>query len=273
MPDVLWRVFSQNRVLADALPVLAANAIESLASAKHGLRTGVITFLHTFNGELKFNSHVHTMAPAGGWRISSGSWAQSVYHHRDILMRLWRSAVLDLLRMALHTGRLQTSMTIDEMEAILTEQERRWWSVKIQSLHSVEHFFQYGGRYARRPVIAQSRITDLDLDRQTVQFSAKDKYSGKRVQIRCSLEKLIDLWTQHILRRYKHAVRYFGLFAPRTVNQMFDRIFAAIGYKRQRRPTPPRWAESLKEMTGRDPLLDPAGQRMHWVRRLEPQIA
>jgi hypothetical protein len=121
MPDVLWRVFSQNRVLADALPFLAANTIESLASAKHGLRIGVITFLHTFNGELKFNSHVHTMATAGGWRISSGSWVRSVYYHRDILMRLWRGAVLDLLRMALHAGRLKTTMTVSQMEAMLTE--------------------------------------------------------------------------------------------------------------------------------------------------------
>src|SRR6476619_5997636 len=143
--------FRQNRALADALPVLAANAIESLASAKHGLRTGVIAFLHTFNGESKFNSHVHTMATAGGWRISSGSWVQSVFYRRNILMHLWRSAVLDLLRTALHAGRLRTAMTADEMEAMLTQQER-WWSVKIQSLDSVEHFFQYRGRYARRPV-------------------------------------------------------------------------------------------------------------------------
>jgi Putative transposase len=105
------------------------------------------------------------------------------------------------------------TMTVDKTEAMLTQQER-WWSVKIQSLDSVEHFFQYGGRYARRPVIAQSRITDLDLDRQTVQFSAKDKYSGKLVQIQCSLEKLIDLWAQHILKRYNHAVRYFWAIAP-----------------------------------------------------------
>jgi hypothetical protein len=269
MPDVLWRVFGQNRVLADALPILAANAIESLVSAKHGLRTGIIAFLHTFNGELKFNSHVHTMATAGGWRVSSGSWVSSVYYHPDILMRLWRDAVLDLLRAALRAGWLKTIMTVDEMEKMLIEQER-WWSVKIQTLDSVEHFFQYGGRYARRPVIAQGRITDLD--EQTVQFSAKDKYSGKLIQIRCSLENLIDLWAQHILKRYKHAVRYFGLFAPRSVNQMFDLIFTTIGYNRQGRPTPPRWAESLKRMTGRDPLLDLTGQRMHWVRRLESQV-
>jgi Putative transposase len=272
MPDVLWRVFSQNRVLADALPILAANAIESFTLAKHGLRTGVIAFLHTFNGELKFNSHVHTMATAGGWQISSGSWVQSVYYRWEILMRLWRRAVLDLLRTALRQGQLRMTMTVDEMETMLTQQER-WWSVKIQSLDSVEHFFQYGGRYARRPVIAQSRITDLDLDRQTVQFSAKDKYSGKRIQIRCSLENLIALWAQHILKRYRHAARYFGLFAPRAINQMFDQIFAAVGYKRQARPRPPRWAESIKELTGRDPLLDLTGQRMHWVSHLEPQIA
>jgi hypothetical protein len=158
--------------------------------AKHGLRTGVIAFLHTFNGELKFNSHVHTMATAGGWRISSGSWVQSAYYRWEILMRLWRRAVLDLLRTALRGGRLKTTMPVDEMETMLIQQER-WWSVNIQSLNSVEHFFQYGGRYARRPVIAQSRIAHLDLDRQTVQFSAKDKYSGKRIQIRCSLESLL----------------------------------------------------------------------------------
>jgi hypothetical protein len=270
MPDVLWRVFSQNRVLADALPVLAANAIESLIMAKHGLRTGVIAFLHTFNGELKFNSHVHTMATAGGWRISSGSWVPSVYYHPDILMRLWRDAVLNLLRTALRAGRLRTTMTVDEMEAMLIEQ-KRWWSVKIQSLDSVEHFFQYGGRYARRPVIAQRRITEID--ERTVEFSAKDKYSRKIVQIRCSLENLVDLWAQHILKHYKHAVRYFGLFAPRSVNRMFDRIFSSIGCKRQPRPAPPRWAESLKQMTGRDPLLDSTGQQMRWARHLKPQIA
>jgi hypothetical protein len=107
LDDVLWRVFRDNRVLADALSVLAANAIQSFASAKHGLRTGIIAFLNTFNGELKFNSHVHTMATAGGWRLSSGSWARSVYYDPNILMRLWRGAVLDLLRTALHAGRLK----------------------------------------------------------------------------------------------------------------------------------------------------------------------
>jgi hypothetical protein len=63
---------------------------------------------------------------------------------------------------------------------------------------------QNGGRYARRPVIAQRRMTEID--ERTVEFSVKDKYSRKIVQIRCSLENLIDLWAQHILKHYKLAL-------------------------------------------------------------------
>ena len=270
MPDVLWRVFHKNRALADALPILAADAIKALITAKHGLRTGIIAFLHTFNGRLEFNSHVHTMVTAGGWKTLSGCWVPSVYYPREILMRLWRGAVLELLRAALRSGILTTEMGVDETEAMLVKQER-WWSVNIKSLDSIEHFFQYSGRYARRPVIAQRRITHID--EQTVQFWAKDKRSGEMVQIRRTLEEFIDLWSQHILKRYKHAVRYFGLFAPRAMNKMFELIFAAIGHKRRPRPTPPRWADSRKQMSGQDPLVDRTGQRMNWVRRLAPQTS
>jgi hypothetical protein len=66
MPKALWRLFRDNMPLADALPALAAGAIAALILAKYGLRPGVMTILHTFNGHLEFNSHVHTMVTAGG---------------------------------------------------------------------------------------------------------------------------------------------------------------------------------------------------------------
>ncbi len=267
MPDVLWRIFQQNRALADALPVLAADAINAFMTAKHGLRTGIIAFLHTFNGRLEFNSHVHTMVTSGGWKTSSGAWVRSVYYDRSLVTSLWRCAVLNLLRNAMRAGVLITDQSRHETETMLNAQER-WWSVKISSLNSIEHFFQYAGRYARRPVIAQRRITFIG--ERTVQFWAKDKRSGKIVQIRCSLQEFVDRWAHHILKRYKHSVRYFGLFAPRSVSKMFDLIFAAIGQQRQSKPSPPRWADSRKQVSGQDPLLDSLGQRMVWMRRLAP---
>jgi hypothetical protein len=270
MPDVLWNLFRDNRVLADALPALAAGSIQAWILAKHGLRPGGVAILHTFNGQLKFNAHVHTMVTAGGWRVSSGSWVGSVYYNQGMLTRLWRQSVLELLRAAVRSGVLTSAMNPDEIEVLLVQQER-WWSVRIQSFESIEHFLQYGGRYARRPPIAQRRITYIG--KRSVQFWTKDKISGKIVRIHCSLEEFIDRWRQHILQRYQHSVRYFGLFAPRTVSHVFDAIFAAIGHNRQPKPAPLYWADSLKQMTGRDPLMDAAGQRMIWVGRLAPEAS
>ena len=97
-------------------------------------------------------------------------------------------------------GQLRTSMTADQMETLLAQQERRWWRVKIQSFKSKAHFLLYAGRYVRRPPIAQYRITSLDA--RTVTFWYKDKRLHRRVHVKCSLEQFVERWGQHIPERY-----------------------------------------------------------------------
>ncbi|MGA2003654.1 MAG: transposase zinc-binding domain-containing protein [Terriglobales bacterium] len=69
MPNQLWPLVRNNPPLADALSALAAELIQARVSAKYGLRVGVVAILHTFNGKLEFNSHVHTTL---GERFTSG---------------------------------------------------------------------------------------------------------------------------------------------------------------------------------------------------------
>src|SRR5450432_3589030 len=132
MPDVLWPLFRDNPTLAKALPALAAGVIQAQVATRHGLRVGVMAILHTFNGKLEFNSHVHTMVTEGGLCGASNTWVARVYYDRNRLMQYWRKAVIALLRTALGESQLQTSMTFEQMEALLSQQERRWWSVNIQ---------------------------------------------------------------------------------------------------------------------------------------------
>jgi len=151
MPDMLWPLFRDNPHLARTLPALAATLIQTRANAEHCLRVGVIDILHTFNGKLEFNSHVHAMVTAGGLHECTGTWVPSIYHHRDRLMEAWRRGVIALLRAALLAGQLNTDTTFDQVEMLLANQERRWWRVKIQSFKSKAHFLLYAGRYVRRP--------------------------------------------------------------------------------------------------------------------------
>ena len=78
------------------------------------------------------------------------------------------------------------------MEEMLAQQENRWWSIKIQSFKSKEHFLRYAGRYVRRPPIAQRRITYIG--ERTVTFWFNDKKLRRRVYGQCSLEEFVDRW-------------------------------------------------------------------------------
>jgi hypothetical protein len=268
MPDVLWSLFRDNPQLAKALPVLAAKTIEVRLRVRNGLRIGSLDILHTFNGKLEFNSHVHLMATAGGLS-EAGTWVPSVYfdHHR--LVMAWRKAVIGILRQALQTGQLRTDMTPALVDAMLNEQAKRWWRVKIQSFKSKAHFLRYAGRYARRPPIARRRITYVS--DHIVRFWYKDKRLHRKVNIQCSLEEFIDRWAQHIPERYQHVPRNFGLFSPRALGQTSFAIFAILGQVRRPRPKPRPWAESVKRDFGKDPLLDLSGRKMKWMRRLAPR--
>ena len=271
MPDVLWLMFRDNPHLAAALSPLAARVVQTRVSIRSGLRVGVIAILHTFNGKLEFNSHVHTMVTAGGFRGRSNSWEETIYYQQDGLLDSWRKAVIKLLRRALHAGQLVSASTADQIEVILSEQEKRWWSVKIQSFKSKGHFLRYAGRYLRRPPIAQKRVTYVG--EQIVRFCYKDKKLHRKIFVECSPEDFIERWSQHIPERYRHAVRSFGLFAPRSMHQSFDAVFAILGQERRSRPKPRRWAESLMRDFSRDPLLDSSGKKMTWVRRIAPKVS
>lgn len=267
MPHVLWPTFRDNPHLARALPALAACVIQARVRARHGLRVGVIAILHTFNGQLELNSHVHTMVTGGGfYGFTAGSWLSRIYYDRHLLMKAWRKAVIALIRAALRGGQFQTTITVDQMEEMLDRQEKRWWGIKIQSFNDKVRFLQYAGRYVRRPPIAQRRITRIGSE--SVTFWYKDKRLRRRVEVQCSLEEFIDRWSQHIPQQYQHAVRSFGLFAPRVLREASAAMFAIFGQERSPRPKPRPWADSIKRDFNRDPLLDQTGTRMRWVRRL-----
>jgi Putative transposase/Transposase zinc-binding domain len=268
MPNVLWRLFHDNPHLAKALPALAATALRTRARLKAGAEVGVVTILHTFNGKLEFNSHVHTIVTAGGLR--GESWVENIYYGRNQLMEIWRKGVIRLLRAASEAGRLQTDLAKYEVKTLLVEQEKRWWSVKIQTLFSTKHFLEYAGRYVRRPPIAGYRITYIE--NGIVRFRYKDKRERRLVDITCSQEEFVDRWAQHILERYRHSVRNFGLFSPRAVGQTSAAILSLLGQKEKTRPKPRPWAQAVKQDFGHDPLVDSKGQRMRLVRLLPPVL-
>ena len=187
---------------------------------------------------------------------------------KKALMPMWRYAVITLLREAVRAGVLETDMPRHELLRLLTAQYERWWNIDVKRFNSKKQFLGYAGRYARRPPIAQHRFRTIN--RQEIRFVTKDTRTKRTVDTTYTPAKFLATLANHVLDRYRHNIRYFGLLAPGVKCQTHDAVFALLGQERLGKPRRLWWAASLQKSFGVDPLLDRNGHRMRWARRVQP---
>lgn len=268
MPNVLWPIFKENRHLLHDLPALAAAVIQQWVKAKYGARVLILVVPHSFGRHLNFNAHLHVIVSAGGLKDAGARWIGQLHFDRNKLMRLWRYAVIMYLRAVLKAGLLASKATCEELKSLLKTQYERWWNVYVDPIKSKWHFLRYIARYVRRPPIAQHRFTTID--GREVRFWTKDLKTKRTATTKYSLEEFIDTLSAHVPDRYKHAMRRFGLLAPRAQSTTSAAMFALLGQEKRARPQRLNWRNSLWKYFGVDPLVDSQGQSMLWVRRLRP---
>ena len=273
MPRELWSIFKRNRHLLHDLPILGAEVIQQWIRMKYGVSVLIIVVQHTFGGDLKFNTHLHFLVSAGGLLESEGRWIPRITLHKDALMRMWRYAVITHLRGALKAQVLKSDLGMQELQRILMMAYERHprWIIFLDRIASKSHFLRYAARYIRRPPIASWRL--LKVTDREVEFVAKDTKAKMLVPTRCRLPEFVGLLAQHVPDRYRHAIRYFGLLAPRTKRRTHAALFALLGQRMSPRPRRLNWRNSLRKYFGVDPLIDSRGQPMHWVRRQKPTIS
>ena len=85
------------------------------------------------------------------------------------------------------------------------------------------------------------------------------------------IEEFVDALAAHVPDRYQHAMRRFGLLAPRTQRVTWAALFTLLEQEKRSRPQRLNWRNSLHKYFGVDPLFDSQGQSMPWARRLKPE--
>lgn len=182
-------------------------------------------------------------------------------------MKMWRYAVIEHLRRALKAGLLILSLSSQATRRLLStayySEKHPRWIILWDDIVSKAHFIRYAARYVRRPPIATWRI--LKVIGGQVQFVAKDTKNERMISTSCTLDSFVQLLEMQVPDRYRHAVRYFGILSPRLKNKLYTELL--LGFGQKMRPRPPRlsWHESITKHFGFDPMIDSAGQEMHWV--------
>jgi hypothetical protein len=268
MPRALWNIFKRNRHLLHDLPVLGAGVIKQWMKMKYGATPLILVVPHTFGGDLKFNTHLHTLVSAGGFQETSGCWIPDLPMNKKAIMRMWRYAVIHHLRLALAHAVLDSNLNVRDLQDLLSDayenKTRDYWIIHVDRIVSKTHFLKYAARYVRRPPIAKWRI--LRVSDGEVEYVVKDTKRGVLATARCTLDRFVRLLAAHVPDNYRHAIRYFGILGPRARGQMYPALFLLLGQEQQPRPQRLSWRASLLKYFGVDPMIDSFGQEMHWVR-------
>ena len=207
VPSELNDAFRRHqKLLYGLLMTAAATAIKELCANKRhlGAMPGILSVLHTWNGDLRFHPHVHMLVTAGGITLDGKHFVPARRRFLVPVHRLSR-AIAGAVRHGLQKKNPELFATIPE-----SVWRREWVSFCKHYGHGNDAVLTYLSRYVFRTAISNARI--LGMDATHVTFRYKDRTSNTWRTMRLPGLEFLRRFLQHVLPRGFHKVRYCGLW-------------------------------------------------------------
>lgn len=227
IPKELRNYFYKKRSLMkdlqDAVYRVISYFYENKVKGSH--EAGVITVLHTFGSDLKWNPHVHALLTEGGID-KVHKWFKPLQHiPYQYLRKAWQKQVLDIIRKNfkdIKTKQLINRLYCDYPHGFYVNAER--------DLTNINQAAKYIGRYLARPAIAEYRITNYD--GKTVSFWYEKKNPKERVEITMDVLDFIGKLVNHIHPKGFRVVRRYGLYSRRK-NKLSIEVLKLFNFMKQ----------------------------------------
>ena len=250
MPSVLWSFFQSDRRLLNEIPKLAANGLKKIALKKE-VTPGIFMAIHTFGRKLNWNVHLHVSVTRGGL-TENNTW-KDVFYKSKTLMKMWRYAIIKLLRKKLSDGTLviPAELQNQDLYALFDKQYKKYWRVHCAKPHkNPKKDIDYLGRYIKRPAIANSRL--LHYDGTEVLFKYLNHRTKQQNYSQLHVFDFISRFTQHIPEQGFRMVRYFGFLANRLRGKLLPIVSKLFNYEPKQ--TSFVWHAIVKFKIGINPL-------------------
>lgn len=212
IPKELRNVFFQDRKKLNELSKKVAEVFQfyyQRKSKKRDLHVGVITVIHTFGRDLKFNPHIHALVTEGAVD-NRNEWVPTGFIPYEYLRKSWQKVLLDLLK-SWFPENLPVKKLIDNLYQRYT---KGFYVNAERKMKDAKGAAKYIGRYLARPAIAEYRI--VKYDGKTVHFWYEDHQTGKRVDETQPVYRFLFNLIQHISPKHFRMVGRFGLYSRRS---------------------------------------------------------
>ena len=192
---------------------VSAAAVKDLCAEKRhlGALPGMLSVLHTWNGQLGYHPHVHLLITGGGITPDGQHWEPA---RREFLV-----PVDALSRKIAAQFRTALKAAAPAVFAAIPGNVwgRKWVSFCKHYGHGNDAVLTYLSRYVFRTAISNARI--LGMDQTHVTFRWKDRGADASRIERLPGVEFLRRFLQHVLPRGFHKVRYYGLWHPSKRDQ------------------------------------------------------
>ena len=252
IPEELRKFFGIDRQRLKILPKCAARAVTSWMHSlnkKEEFTPGIVTVIHTFGRDLKWNPHVHMMVTEGG-KGNITEWRHIRHISYESLRKRWQKILLDEI----------TNISGNTKEVKLIK--NKFYKEKVKGFYvhakteikSAKIAAKYVGRYVGRPAIAESRILKYDGKNVTYKYTRHE--DNKVIVETVHVYEFIKRIIRHIPEKNFKMIRYFGIYSRRSkckVNfiKMIDKRILSI------RKSIANWENRILAIAGVDPCKCP----------------
>ena len=252
IPEELRKFFGIDRQRLKILPKCAARAVTSWMHSlnkKEEFTPGIVTVIHTFGRDLKWNPHVHMMVTEGG-KGNITEWRHIRHISYESLRKRWQKILLDEI-----TNISGNTKEVKLIKNKLYKEKVKGFYVHAKTeIKSAKTAAKYVGRYVGRPAIAESRILKYDGKNVTYKYTRHE--DNKVIVETVHVYEFIKRIIRHIPEKNFKMIRYFGIYSRRskgkvTFIKMIDKRILSI------RKSIANWENRILAIAGVDPCKCP----------------
>jgi len=214
MPSDLWLLIKDDWQCIKELSAAVYRVMTEtmMKSSKHAITPGMISSLHTYGKDIKYNVHFHTIVTEGGMD-ENNIWRTVNYFPYFLLRIKWKLYVLDIITK--YAERTMDNQLL--LESIRYHRYRNGFNVRvIKTGMSKKELVRYIARYIRHPAISDRRI--VGYDGKNVTIVCEDKEERRKWYVSFTVDEFITRLIQHIPTKNFKMLRYYGLYS-RTKNK------------------------------------------------------
>ena len=201
---------------------------------------GMISTLHTFGRDLKWNPHIHALVPELVYDNNHKQIKHINHFNYESLRKTWMYEVNRLLLEHFNNDKTIKKMVDDSYH----KQNNGFYVYAKKNLNEDDKYtsniinkntkgcVSYMMRYASRPAMAESRILYYNKDSDDVIWYYEDHKTSERIEVKELGRELLEKMIIHIPEKNFRMVRYYGFYHPKCQN-LLDDIHRLLGTKKK----------------------------------------